>query len=344
VAIVVVAAVVAALPWLWANVRSGFMSLRPSALSGQSTPAGQDFATRLSTFFHHSVPMLFNLLQPLSGVSLFGTRLGELLHYVLLLLLVVALALGVMRGGRALAIVVGVAAFPFLYAFQPGTWYWQDGRYAVYLAPLLVLAVAMGCDEAVARLGRRRVARHGRPPVRTVAAPYIMIGVLAASGALSIVAFHQSAHDIAPRAEGAFAPWGDPESPTHRAIAGLEAKGVTTGYADYWVAYDLDLVSGEHLNVTPIANSRFASIARTVAHDRRAAWIFVPPAQLPTGYGQFAFTGDITGPDGMAEATFESRLQGRHVAYRVVDVGLLQAVVPARPVTPSQVGLDPAGP
>ena len=44
--------------------------------------------------------------------------------------------------GRGWLLLLYVAAFPFLYAAQPFSWYWQDGRYAVFLAPAAALALA----------------------------------------------------------------------------------------------------------------------------------------------------------------------------------------------------------
>ena len=44
--------------------------------------------------------------------------------------------------GRAWLLVLYVAAFPFLYAAQPFAWHWQDGRYAIFIAPAVALAVA----------------------------------------------------------------------------------------------------------------------------------------------------------------------------------------------------------
>ena len=35
------------------------------------------------------------------------------------------------------------AALPFIFAFQPGTWYWQDGRYGGFVGALLVPVLAI---------------------------------------------------------------------------------------------------------------------------------------------------------------------------------------------------------
>ena len=51
-------------------------------------------------------------------------------------------------------LVIFVAAFPFLYAAQPFTWYWHDARYAIFLAPLLGLVlVSLVCEAGMWALG-----------------------------------------------------------------------------------------------------------------------------------------------------------------------------------------------
>jgi hypothetical protein len=67
--------------------------------------------------------------------------------------------------------------------------------------------------------------------------------------------------------------------------------------------------------------------------------LFVPPDQITQGFRQFAGTGAIIGPASMSETAFIAKLNALGVSYRIVDAGLLRAVIPSRPVTPKQVGL-----
>jgi hypothetical protein len=69
----------------------------------------------------------------------------------------------------------------------------------------------------------------------------------------------------------------------------------------------------------------------------RQSWLFVSPNSVARS--QFAQNARIQGPDGMTVAQFVAALARLRVPYRVVNAGLLQAVIPARPVLPKQVGL-----
>ena len=69
---------------------------------------------------------------------------------------------------------------------------------------------------------------------------YLMVLVLAV---LSVATFQEDFHISDPYSSGFFSNWTNPENPTLRTISDLEHAGVTVGYADYWVAYDLDFLS-----------------------------------------------------------------------------------------------------
>jgi hypothetical protein len=157
----VVAFVVGALPWLWANVNSRFQSLNPS-----SFPAGSLSKTgywgRMNVFFHYALPVELNARRLQTGSYLFGgsnsgTRhaLGVSVTLLVCAVLIIGIVLGASRGGRWLAIAIGAVAFPVLYAAQPGTWFWINGQYVVFLGPLLVLAAVPGFEEAFSRFRRR---------------------------------------------------------------------------------------------------------------------------------------------------------------------------------------------
>jgi hypothetical protein len=136
--------------------------------------------------------------------------------------------------------------------------------------------------------------------------------------------------------------WGDPNAPTLAAIDRLESGGVRTGYAEYWVAYDLDFLSKERLAITTVPGAdtnRSKSLNRTVEHSRQPAWLFVPTGRLKQGYLLFGGTNAITGPASMPEAAFTAKLKALGVPYRIVDAGLIRAVIPSRSVTPKEVGL-----
>src|ERR1019366_7239154 len=172
--------------------------------------------------------------------------------------LVTALVLCIVKGGRGLAIAAGAMALPFLSALQPG-WYWQDGRYGVFVAALLAPVLAIACDEAPVlvgwfrqRRGRTRQTHPHRHAGVSSPARFLMCGVVVVSAALTVVSFRQTASWFAPGNSGFFSDWGDPTAATVQAIDRLEAAGVRTGYAEYWVAYDVDFLSKERLAITTV--------------------------------------------------------------------------------------------
>ena len=167
------ALVVGALPWLWANVQSGFSSLKLSSFpAGAGSSLNTGYWGRFTVFLHTSLPVELNLRRLQTGVFLFGgagsgTRhaLGVAVTIVVCVVLAVAVVFCAVRGGRWLAVVLGVVAFPFLIAAQPGTWFWTNGQYVVFLGPLLVFAVVPGLEEAFSRIPRH-VAPPPPPPPR----------------------------------------------------------------------------------------------------------------------------------------------------------------------------------
>ena len=337
----VVAFCVGTLPWLWANVQSGFASLKSSSFpNGAITSLNTGFWGRLGIFARLSLPIELDLRRMQSGTFLFGGTgtgarhtLGVGVTVVVITAVGVAVLLCVFRGGRWLALGVSVLVFPLLFAWQPGTWFWLDGRYIVFLGPLLALAVVAGLESGVSRLTR---GRSLPPSAGGSIAALVMSATLAAGVLLSAsVLAGDNATSLGSLASG----WGNPNAPVDRAVTTLRAAGVRAGFADYWVAYKLDLLGGPDLTVTtaPGDVDRQRSFDRTVDAAPEQAWIFVPPAQTQLGFAQFSRTSVIAGPDGMTEAHFVAALQALGVPYRTVDAGLLSAVIPLRRVTVRQV-------
>ncbi len=293
-------------------------------------------------FFRFSLPLEGGLRRPSSGLWLFGNA-GSPSGYRLLLAVVVCGAIGVLvialglclaRGGRCAAIALALLAFPFVYAASPATWYWQDGRYVGFLGPLVAMLIAVGCVEAAARV-RRRSAAHTRP--RAAGEGRIaMAAITLVALACSSVALYRATHGAG---AASYVSSGNPDGPTLAAIASLEAHGVRTGTADYWVAYKVDFLSDGHLKLTTAGSDvdRWKALDAAVRHSAHPAWIFVPASQMATGWVQFGFTDYIAGPDGVSESTVEKALRRLGVSYQVVDAGTLQALVPSRPVSISRV-------
>jgi hypothetical protein len=326
----VAAACVGALPWLWANLRSGFASFNQTAYADAPS-----YTERLRLFFHYSVGMLFSLRATGSGDWLLWRPLSVALLIGFLGSLAVAVVLCLRRGGRSLAIALGVLAFPLLVAYSPASWFWQDGRYVGYVVPLFVLVLVFGCADLARRLrpGRSELDGGTRTLGRLLAG-----GVATALVVLTVANFavfgnpHQSF----------FANWGDPNRPTLDSVGTLESAGVRDGYADYWVAYRLDFLSGGKLQLTVVGTDpdRWAALNRKVVTGGPPAWIFVP--LNATALGQFNGTPQIVGPANISETQFLADLHRLGISYRTVNAGLVRAVVPDRPVPLRSVGV-PAG-
>jgi hypothetical protein len=333
------AAGVGALPWLWVNI-PGFRSLQASSFPGGQYKVDNSYGARFATFFNHVLPMQTNLVLPGPATEVFrhNQPLQLVFQFGVDAIIVMAVVLCAVKGGRALGIVAGAVALPFVFALQPGTWFWDDGRYGVFVGALLVPVLAIACDEVpvlALRFGQGHRHRQSRAPTL---GRYLMVAVVVVSSVFSVMSFRQ----VIAGTGGFFSNWGDPNAPTLAAIDRLEAGGVRTGYAEYWLAYDLDFLSKERLAITTVPGAdtnRSKSLNHIVEHARQPAWLFVPQDQLTQGYLLFAYTAAIIGAASMPEAVFTSKLKALGISYRVVDAGLIRAVIPSRSVTPKQVGL-----
>ncbi len=329
-----VTGLIGSLPWLWANAHSHLSSLHTGAF--QVPPGSPGYGGRLKIFFQYSFPLLLNLRNESTGGWLWGRTTGVVLVVLLAVVLVAALALCALAGGRTLIIAIGVVLFPFLVALSPATWFWQDGRYDVFVVPLLAIVLAVGCAEAARRWTRSP--RRGQQSVavgRTLAS--CLLALLLALGIANFAVFVNSLDSF-------WAGWTNPDGPTDQAISALEAHGIRAGYADYWVAYRLDLLSDGRLRMTTAGADpdRWPSLDGTVTRSPKTAWLFVPVTAA--GVTQFAETTAIRGPADITEAQFLGELGHLGIPFHVVDTGLIQAVVPDRAVTPKEIGLDrPAG-
>jgi hypothetical protein len=238
----------------------------------------------------------------------------------------------VARRDRTSAVAVGLLAFPLLFAAQPGTWYWEDGRYIVFLSPLLALVLVAAVEPVGQWLSTRTGHRLGAPALWSLAAGALLLG----AGTLTVAAFTQD-NQVSLRTSTEA--WSNPNGPVERAVATLEAHGVRAGFADYWVAYKLDLLSRGVLTIAPAHGDvdRSAAIDHQVAQAAQQAWLFVPPDQFQAGLAQFAGTAVIVGPRAITETNFDEALQRLGVTHRTIEAGILDAVVPGRKVTIGEV-------
>lgn len=320
---VLVGFAVGALPWIWSNIGSGLASLHTGAGGYVAPPIS--YAGRLQVFFGHVLPLELGLRRVYDGYALLG-RVSPAVTWVLYAVLLVTLALCLRKGGRTAAVAAGVAVFPFLYAVSPAAWFWRDGRYGTYILPLVAMVIACGVVEG-ARLLRRSTATAS--VMCTAVSLCIALSVV---GNLSAVRTRPATHTSR---------WGNPDAPTLAAIGRLEAAHITTGFADYWVAYKLDFLSGGRLEFTTAGRDidRSPGIDGAVRLRRQSAWLFVPRTEATIDGTQFTASTVSGGVGGLTESRFIGDLGRMGVSFRTIDTGLVRAVIPADRVTPQELGL-----
>lgn len=332
------AAVVGALPWLYANLRDGFASLT----TGAPAPAGFGYLERLRIFFQQVLPTQLGLRGVPNGGWVGGAGTGRTLYVILLVVLAVLLARAAwsVRFGPSAAplwaAAAGVAAFPFLYAVFPTSWFAADGRYGVFLPPLVVLAagwstvshrVEVVTGDAPARARHRRV----RAAPRATAVTMVTVAALLAGAASTVTVAHE-AGGVPTSPSAFFTGWTDPNAAARHVAAALEAHHLRNAYGDYWTAYTLDFLAPQSLAVSPspLDVQRSLPLAHHVARARRVAWLFAAPAQSKAA--AIAFSNPESGPGDYSQATFIAYLRAHHDGFRIVPLGVLNAVVPVRPV------------
>ena len=224
------AAVLGALPWLWHNVENEWASLdRPPQ------PESVSFVTGLGRLLWRTLPMALNLRYPISERWLVP-RLAALVYLGLGVALVVA---AIRRRSRPVLLLAILATFPLIYAWFPGAWFVGEGRYALFVAPFLALAVAW--------LVRR---------------PDVLLVIAALSAVISFVVVR---------------PMGS-EYPRHLGpdIAALRRIGVDHAWADYWLSYRLTFESNGVIESSSYGSSRDRALFDAVRRDRTPAVLFAP--------------------------------------------------------------------
>ncbi len=245
--LLVLASVVGASPWLAFNLRNDWASLHfPPGPVAQNS-----FWDHLEGFGRVALPMAAGLRLPFSRQWILPP-LGQLAYLLLLAAFVVA----VVRRPRGVGLLLlTTAAFPILYAISPMTWYVDQPRYLLFLAPV-------GC----LLLGR---ALRSVPPAPAA-------GALSLAVVLSLTTL-----------------WGMNVGYTHRNYApdvavparldGLEDlladRGVQEAFADYWLAYRITFETGERVAVTPVYVVRHAGIDDRVRRHPSPAYIFLAGAK-----------------------------------------------------------------
>ncbi|MGO9455494.1 MAG: hypothetical protein ACLP62_00400 [Acidimicrobiales bacterium] len=332
------AAAVGALPWIYTNAGSSFASLRTSSLPAYM---GIGYGGRLSVFFRAMLPVQLGVRSVPGGQWAVGPVAGPVLYGVLLVVVAASVARAVVaarRGRRAapaLAAAAGVVAFPFLYAAVPSSGYWLDGRYGVALPALVVLLLATAwvgvpAEEGEAVRSTRAAHAAARRGFEAARVAVLCAAVVAGAGLTVVTA---SAAGVPVRPQTFFTGWSDPEQPMRAAGAVLVDAGVHDAYASYWVAYVLDDLFPGRLAVSPsyLDVVRWPAEAAAVRRAPDPAWLFVAPAEALEA--DRAVGNPEPGPGNYTEHDFESLLAAQGVGYRVLHLGVLDAVVPDHRVT-----------
>lgn len=227
-AVAVPSAALGALPWWWHGIGHGWATLdRPAQ------PHHVSYAGGLGRLLWRTLPIALNLRYPISDRWVAGW-IGPLVYVGAGAALAVVI---VRRRTRPVVLLALLAAFPFIYAWFPGAWFVGEGRYALFVAPLLALAVAWMVH---------------RPDV---------LAVLAAVSA--IISFT------------VVRPIGS-EQPRHLGpdISALRIYGVDHAWADYWLAYRLTFESDGAVAATPYQSSRDRALFDAARRDRSPAFVF----------------------------------------------------------------------
>jgi hypothetical protein len=306
--------VICALPWIVASFSDGFATLRAS---GGTPLPGNNYLDRLSTFFSHVLPMVLGLRVEGAGAWEGSPGFGVVVYAVLLLALVAALILVGYRVAKARPLVAAVVAYPLLYAAFPSAWFWNDGRYAISLTPLLALVLVGGLWTAVSGNWAR----------------WLTVGVLVVATASTLVAFNDSFGAIGSPSK--LTTWGvQPNSLSISLATALDARRVADVYAGYWVAYDLQFASSGRISVLSFSNDRNVAEARSVQAAPKAGWVFVDPADLVELAAQFGAASGLD-PGTLDEAGLETFLSSRHVSFEKFSTGPFTVVVPSRNIVPA---------
>lgn len=339
VALAVGAAAVGALPWLWANAQSRFGSLRNVSQQPHSS-----YTSHLSVFFTKVAPMVMGLrlrqnYDPVHQAWVTGAGgflvspgpswvgvIGALV-YVAAGVAILAWIVVLIRRRQALLLAGAALAFPFLYAFSPFSWDWQDGRYGLFLAPILSLLVASVVSAALRRIGRPNLA--------------IPIAVVV-SLALTLMAVTQL-NPYTPVSSSAtrsgWFTWNANPNPQIIALTqDVENAHLDKVWSGYYISW---LINWESHGRVTASDVRYGptSYYSAVAGAKAPAWLFADPSWNPRSVGAAVdITYQLINPgclDGQLDfcltpGEFESFLAQHDIAYRVVHMSPLIAIEPAQ--------------
>ena len=334
----VAALIVGSLPWWWHNLLQHFDSFAGPPQPSPPGPGGT-YWWHLGIFSRYVVPLVLGLRTRGAGVWMVPSNLTPHLVNISIIVLVGWLVYLAARG-RAWLLVLFVATFPFLYAAQPFTWYWHDGRYAVFLAPVLALvAVSLVCEVGMWAIESPRFA------------PAIMAGLVLVGGlALTLGAARgeapykpQLAFPAVERTS--WLSWH--ANPNNLPTALANALGrwhVHYAFSSYWLGYDVGFLSEGRVTVSPAGPAfiRYLPYYQAIAKSPAPAWIFVSPAlelEAAVEAGTTALDPACVAPDQQCLLVPEiiEWCKAHHISYAIRYSGPYVVVIPSQRVLPTQI-------
>ncbi|MCL5048352.1 MAG: hypothetical protein M1374_06180 [Firmicutes bacterium] len=359
-------AAIGAIPWLYDNVGKGFPSLKAN------TQVNSSITEHFRVFVTHVLPMVLGLRLVASGDWLWKEDFGLAVYALFLCICLIYFVISI-KEKKNFFLIAFLVLFPFLYAYSPVTWYWQDGRYALYLAPFLALYLVAAVEGIVLRLSSRLrylikpsiSASNDKDEINTASVrslpkaalqkvstlPVVMmviVGLVFTLGAAAKVSpFIPKKNVLGESSWLSFdqnaTGWLQP------ALIVLHEHHIKDAFAGYWLAYPLAFMANGNLTVSPTLFLRYTSYYLQVEKADKVAWIFPNPSRFAEDVAEVSTTAlnpgciggyrtkavPVYGLSGcLALGEIESYLHHINDSYQVLYMGDLLAVVPDKNINP----------
>ena len=303
--VALVGAFVGALPWLYVTV-----SDQVHTLSAPSSPYGYGYRFRILT--SHALPMILGLRIEGAGAWVGNRFLGVVCYAVILVLSAASLVYLAFKRPEARPLVLFVCLFPFLYAAIPTTWFWNDGRYGIFLTPVLALVWMGALWELLSGAAKW-------------AASVILLAALAST----LVSFNAGYQALS--SWNTLTSWhSDPTTLIAGLSNELEAIGVKYVTAGYWVGNDLTFISNDQVTAFAVGEERNPPLSADEIAAAEREWLFPTSAGLASIASQVG--SDTVNPANLDEASFTEWLTAHRIPFRIHHLGAFDLVSPSRTV------------
>jgi hypothetical protein len=279
--IVLGGAVVGLIPWMLGALQQG-----SGVVSQPVAFAHTTYLERLRRVFELGLPVTLGLRVPYSGHWIVPV-LAPALYVSLLIIGVIAIA----RRWIHPLLATCVATFPFLVAVPRLAFRFVEPRYLYLLSPMLLL-FAFGALAQWLRIA--------------VAGAMVVMAVFGTASLISWSPNHPEYPELAP-----------PD--VQPLIHALERQHVDTLFADYWIAYRIDLLTGTRIVAASTNKGRYPPYQRYVRASPSPAFVISAQPNL--------------------ERALVAALRQRAIAFRRVPAGPYTIYLPDRPIMPEELGI-----